>query len=584
MSFDTLSATLAFPIGPGGSITFAYPSGRSADSYSRNGAVLTDANGAVARQEAEMFSVLYGPSSVKVVYGAGPTVAAGSVALKVPLSIEADVLSGGSSSSTSVVSFGADTTGVASAEQAFRSAVATGAHVYVPAGTFNLKSVTETIPLAAGQFLYGEGTILVSGAVSNGGGVFTLSTRCRIYGLTFAMDSSFSGKVFYTDAHQNHIRIEGNAFESVSTFGTSIYLEQIPRKMTIRNNRQTGGASFLLAVGPHECRIAGNTIEGASQSILCYGGSGNTVTGNVIDGGVSGILFLSFRQIGSNNLMRGNTVSANVVKNVSEEAISFDCAGNSPTTWPENGTQPILTVTSATNGASLTTVNFSETASLHFATSYVAVVLTGTAAGHVALIEASTASSIQLPRSSGNIQAKLSAGDKILVTTGAIQNTIVGNIAQGGTAGISLWGSAWHNVIDGNQTIDCYEGIAISSVVQKNASGNAGVQAWSGFNTITNNMTSTYKGGSDETGTGVGIRLTTAIFGSGVFALTANRNPGNEVRGNHAIGKGFQIDDQTVPILRDNRTTGGALAGVGNTGVIDSSNYVGTTLTTFTLT
>jgi lysophospholipase L1-like esterase len=100
MSFDTLTATLAFPVGAGGSITFAYPSGRNADSYRGNGAVLTDSAGTVARQEGEMFSVIYGTTSIKVVYGAGPLVAAGTVSLKLPFSVEADVLSGASSSSS----------------------------------------------------------------------------------------------------------------------------------------------------------------------------------------------------------------------------------------------------------------------------------------------------------------------------------------------------------------------------------------------------------------------------------------------------------------------------------------------------
>jgi hypothetical protein len=99
MSYDTLSTTLAFPVGAGGSISFAYPSGRNADSYRSNGAVLTDSAGTVTRQEQEVFSVIYGASSITVAYGAGPMVAAGSASLKVPLSVEAEVLSGASSSS-----------------------------------------------------------------------------------------------------------------------------------------------------------------------------------------------------------------------------------------------------------------------------------------------------------------------------------------------------------------------------------------------------------------------------------------------------------------------------------------------------
>lgn len=94
MSFDTLSATPLGEVTRGAQMTFAYPTGRTQDSYESTGATLL-VNGEAYAQSSEVFSVSYEASSVRLVWGAGPNVpAAGTWALRAPLTRSAGVIAG----------------------------------------------------------------------------------------------------------------------------------------------------------------------------------------------------------------------------------------------------------------------------------------------------------------------------------------------------------------------------------------------------------------------------------------------------------------------------------------------------------
>lgn len=94
MSFDTLTNANPFGLKNGDKLTFAYPTGRTADSYVPTGAVLTLPGVGSIKQSDDIFFVVYGPSSITVHYGAGPRIASGAVTLKAPVAGEADVATG----------------------------------------------------------------------------------------------------------------------------------------------------------------------------------------------------------------------------------------------------------------------------------------------------------------------------------------------------------------------------------------------------------------------------------------------------------------------------------------------------------
>lgn len=85
---ETLKTTISFPVQPGGSIRFVYPSGRTADSYQKHGEVLVLPDGTVLKETADTLSVAYDAVGVSVACGSGRTIPAGTVSLKLPLVAE----------------------------------------------------------------------------------------------------------------------------------------------------------------------------------------------------------------------------------------------------------------------------------------------------------------------------------------------------------------------------------------------------------------------------------------------------------------------------------------------------------------
>lgn len=88
MMLETLKTTIAFPVQPGGSIRFVYPSGRTADSYQKHGEVLVLPDGTILKETADTLSVAYDAGGVSVACGSGRTIPVGTISLKLPLVAE----------------------------------------------------------------------------------------------------------------------------------------------------------------------------------------------------------------------------------------------------------------------------------------------------------------------------------------------------------------------------------------------------------------------------------------------------------------------------------------------------------------
>lgn len=458
---------------------------------------------------------------------------------------------------------------------AFVSALDTGKDVFVPSGvSWFLDNDGDPMAFTAdGQRMYGDGNISVSGS----GGIFNPHSYNAIEGLKFYADANFSGRIFSFNPDQVEIRIAHNRFfYHTDSPGTTIYMTQAASRCVIEGNTQSGGNYFIYSVGGYRNSVIGNTIHGkagATRGILFNGGYENTVVGNVVRNAITGIAWLSFRQIGSGNMMKGNVVVGNSVSDISEEGISFDCNGNSDSQLPEHGTKPLLVVTTATNSATQTTINYSGGVSDNWANGYQMVVLNGAAAGFTAPIEDSTSTSIIISRGGGNIQAILAAGDDILITTGAIQNVIAGNSVMRAGTGIMLWGSSWFNRVEGNQLVDVMTGVIATSVVGV-------MNCWSGYNSIEGNTISIYKAASAEGDSGNAIDVYTQEYATPDAAVTIH-NPGYRISRNKVSNKGIVLIDLYNARAYDNDVAVGVLDISNCTGFTQGQNTLGGSAASF---
>ena len=256
-----------------------------------------------------------------------------------------------------------------------------------------------------------------------------------------------------------------------------------------------GGVSMCLLRASRNAKIMNNTVTGASRGIVFFGGSFNTITGNTIKGenmGKTGINFFSNRSAaGSDNLEKGNLINQNNIHDVTEEGISFDCIGNDISRSPENPVAPVVTVdkllSSTKSQLNIAIANVIG-ADQNWANNYYAVVLTGNNAGLMFAINKSTPMAISLSKPDNNESYDIQTGDKILITAGAIQNKIIGNIVDNaGTHAIALFGSCWGNQIKQNIITNAkWRGITVASVL----GGPGNEHAYSGMNIIENNIIS----------------------------------------------------------------------------------------------
>ena len=191
-----------------------------------------------------------------------------------------------------------------------RAAVAAGAAVYFPPGTYRLSGDMDAV---AGAYYYAPSGV-------------TLRTQGSIYG---ANDCTIDGFAF---------RSYGSA-AAIKIGQTSGFAASLVSDMTVKNCTFAAGtaqythARVLLYLAD-DCTIDHNTFTGTSGSggnIQVLGGKRNHITNNTIRGGTTAILFMWSRSAnggGLDSIIEGNVVTGNTYSGYSEEGISFDLKAN----------------------------------------------------------------------------------------------------------------------------------------------------------------------------------------------------------------------------------------------------------------
>jgi parallel beta-helix repeat protein len=482
---------------------------------------------------------------------------------------------GAVSREVTVTQFGADPTGVADSSDAFTRAYAASSTVLIPRGTYKIAAGT-TAP--ANEFITGEdgATILVYTQLP-----LTLANGCHVYNVAFdtSNNSQTAARMIEIPAGQvNGCVVERCKFVG-NTGSTGVYAENQNFENTVRACEFTTGSQGIFLNGTLRSRLQGNRFLNISHAIEICGGSECELSHNVCLNGVTGILFISLRTNGDRNKTFGNSVTGNLIYNTSEEGISFDCRGNSQALWPENGTNPIVTFASIShNSGSQDAMLIAETGqATDWATTYYAIPLSGNNVGHHFYISGSGNGFIDTERSNGD-GAAWTVGDKLLITMPFMGNVVANNTCTAcGTAGITFWGTAWWNVIDTN-TIQLGKqyGIELASpVAALGSSGNWGLQAWSGFNSITNNTIQMVQQNSVITDPlHYPIYCGVNQFGTPIAGIVYM--PGNRIEKNHINSSRYSYVNQAYRTrILDNEIAPGGSFTINNTDLCTyGRNYV----------
>jgi len=391
------------------------------------------------------------------------------------------------------------------------------------------------------------------------------ATSLYLEDLRFDMPAGYNGDIITvpgsataTESNATFRNLKGTTLGS----GKLIYVGVRRMGTTITDCEFTGGSGLCLLWGSQRSTIQRNKYTGAGRAIQLYGGSYNTISGNVIDGlgvAITGITIFSWRSLNTtSNLMRGNVISNNIIYRVSEEGISMDMIGNDSTRSPEHPQFPYVTVGSTVNvNAIQIQVNLSDVSNApnQWAYEYYAVVLSGKATGHIARINSAGSNFIMLDKWTGIANTDLAVGDKILITTGFIQNVITGNtVREVGTHGISMYGSAWGNRIIANTVMDAtWRGISIVSVL----SGGFDAHGYSGMNTVESNTLAIRDDPTDKYDTiaapHASIMIESRVY-SGGHTVLAPRTFGNTIRGNTLLtAQPIMVIDAYDNTIEENR-------------------------------
>jgi hypothetical protein len=226
-----------------------------------------------------------------------------------------------------------------------------GFSVFIPGGAFLIK---ELITIPTGIEIKGTGS-MYSVITFSAAGKFSLKTGNHVHDLGFTGDTTITALTISQATPQNDIEIADNAFSNVKE---GIYIDRAGN-YTVHNVRighnyfSNMSAYAILALRMDSSAITDNYFTGArsaalsvgARNISIWGGSGNRIVGNNITGGVTGIDFLYWWTINSQRgAVSKNVIAHNVISNVSEESIAFDCFANSATNM---NTREMDTVSSA---------------------------------------------------------------------------------------------------------------------------------------------------------------------------------------------------------------------------------------------
>jgi hypothetical protein len=453
-----------------------------------------------------------------------------------------------------VLDFGADNTGIADAAPAIQAthdaAISVGSNYFeIPPGEYLLNSQCV---FQDGITIRGLGRPRMVLKYNDGSGhpnFWSIGSDTRIEGLLFDHDiyTSINLRVIYCRGlgagRANNI----SECRFVLNTGIGVYGDNQTRSMEVTKCTFIGGSGATLFVGSTWCRVLDCYAQGVPRAFQFYGGQNNTVSGNVVEGGntsITGISFLSNRGSGAlTNLCFGNVVTGNAIFHTLEEGISFDGVYNTSSAWPESSVRPIVTVSSLTvpspaNAGYIRVVTTETGQSANWANNYTAVPINGNALGQPMFVVGSGNAFIDVERSNGD--PPLTAGDKIVITSGFFQNVVSNNaldtcsIHSGGAGegSIVFWGSCWGNVILGNTIRNSgNHGINVSSQVNTlGASPNFNAQGWAGYNIIQGNTVHLTRAQGGAGDAGYPIKVYTKNYGAGL--ITAIHTPGVQVLDN----------------------------------------------------
>ncbi|WP_422659313.1 glycosyl hydrolase family 28-related protein [Paenibacillus sp. EC2-1] len=273
----------------------------------------------------------------------------------------------------------------------------------------------------------------------------------------------------------------GINFESTRTFDVTItnnffdhlfvgvYVNQgfrsIHEDIIISHNRFERNTYAVMVDRMQNSKICFNIMNlNTRTGIQFYGGNRNLISHNRIFSGVTGINFLATKNLASSlGMIYGNIIAHNHMEKFSEEGVGFDVRGND---FVNGGAQEVDTVSSLfTNngdyGVILSSLSWTGVGGPY--AGYFMSFLTGNQKGVCWTIKSQTDGRFILEGMSAAIQGTISVGDKILIGIQAVDNQIVNNWinSPSGTASISLWGSSYGTIIQGNQ---CIGKISVSSL------------------------------------------------------------------------------------------------------------------------
>lgn len=395
----------------------------------------------------------------------------------------------------------------------------------------NADFVVDNLTMPSGSKIYGNGTIRWN-SDSLATNTLIVQSNCTIEGITFrrlqsATILSNAKVIIYTNPNSDNINFQNLTFIadldlSYTTYENFMYFDQHCTAIRVKDCRSLYGGNVILAIDCKNSNFISNIFTSSSSAgFRFYGGKYNKIIGNKVDGrnvhntmgapGIAGqstqvgINFLSFGFLGANTGVIGNQIIGNEIYGVSEEGIGIDTHGQTFADTFESKVLPIATVYSITQSDNRQIITLQESTTVNGVPSSTGwadlcymVVLTGDAVGYIAPIITglSTASgstnTATIAISDANGIVPVANGDKLCITYGSIDNIISENRIDSTTTGISLWGSAWRNVISNNIVSAIDVGIQVAEVLGGPVTPNVNTYTLSycGLNTIHNNTIS----------------------------------------------------------------------------------------------
>lgn len=516
---------------------------------------------------------------------------------------------------------GIDLTGTVDCTQLILDAIIKYKSIWIPRGS---KILIDNLQVPEDSAIYGEGTLLYPNTSNRM--IQINGDKCIISGIKFrCIDATSCNKVIvYVASAINDCTIQDCFFlgqlsqPSYVAYEQWIVLEQNGQRNKVLRNTFNYGGYGVFAKNPQHCIINENIMNSTVRSIQMYSGSYNKVNFNTINGrnihyltdtgsnpqaSITGINFLTFGTFGRGRGILHNQVIGNKVYGISEEAISMDTHGNTPSDSAEN---PWLRVGTVASVALSSTGNYvitlvepvvqgsSAAPSTWWLETYV-ICMSGTNQGAIAKClggSASTSantSTIIVPANAGQM---FNAGDKLFFTYGILFNTIANNEVRNCQSGLALWGSGWYNKIIGNHVTAVGTGIGVCAVIDSLINGAAadgsplgGVQGFCGCNIVQSNTVISNYYDQPLSSSKTGIPLLCGVWNYGNTPAVVDLNFGNTITDN-TISSGLNL---RLGHLGKNSITGCTIGKgtyvngnrVSGGGTIDTTNSISTLGTNF---